>query len=137
MRLEEPNINKPENDEDSMSRRAFLKKAAIAGGILAAGAAGFINILEQGDISKQNDKLEEKFCEAKIVAMSAKKIPNFSGKMNMYDMLPIYEMTLDINGKQTELQISKEQFDSHKSGDVVAISYKEKEDGKIVSIKLK
>ena len=125
------------DDEKAISRREFLKKAALAGGALIAGASGMKLATENGFIGEKIEKvgegvsLEKNHLPATLQEMA-------EGKLVLPHYCPDrYIFKIKINNDIINVDVSKEQFDHHDVNDNVPIKYELiRANGKIKSPKL-
>lgn len=138
MIIEQPSLNS--DNEKAISRRTFLRKAALVGGALVAGAVGMKLAGESGLSDLEKKEKLEKVGEGLI--LEKKHVPGLlrilpAGKIMVPDKMPDrYIFKIKLDNDVFDINVLKEQFDQRNANDKVSIKYELDGQGKIKSPKL-
>ncbi len=131
-----PEEKKAEEEENTrISRRNFLKKIVVAGGVLATG--GLLGNLLKDKIEK--DKKEEReHTHIGTGTISRKEIHTQPGGVVGYVSRPTthqFLIYIKIGQSEGELAVSRDEYDSLKEGQILTVEYISEENREEIEIK--
>src|ERR1035437_7647619 len=120
--MEKISQNYEEGNQDDISRRDFLKKlGVVAGGLVAGGVIGEgLNKFEEAEGKYSKELISTGTIINKQFFPSNKAM--IGGEMYM-DSPEVWTVTVEVNGKQGKMNVSKEEFDSYNKGDLAVINF--------------